>query len=103
MRILTNIVIVQNLQVDCGLTFKATVCDFSLFILIVDEDLKKTKVRAKTVDSLEHEISVTRKKSNTYTYSLQMYNCLTFLGFLKFLGRRVNSNDGIAINMRITS
>ena len=38
--------------------------------LIVDEDLNKTKVRAKIVDSLEHEISVTRKKSNTYTYGL---------------------------------
>ena len=49
--------------------------------LTVDEDLKKTKVRAKIVDSPEDEISVTRKKSNTY--SLQMYNCPTFLGFLK--------------------
>ena len=51
--------------------------------LTVDEDLSKTKVRAKLVDSLEDEISVSRKKSNTYTYSLQMYNCPTFLGFLK--------------------
>lgn len=55
--------------------------------LTVDEDLKKTKVRAKMVDSLEHEISVTRKKSNTYTYGLYMYNCPTFLDFLKVPGR----------------
>ena len=55
--------------------------------LTVDEDLNKTKVRATIVDSLEHEISVTRKKSNTCTYSLQMYNCPTFLGFLKVPGR----------------
>ena len=38
--------------------------------LTVDEDLNKTKVRAKIVDSLEHEISVTRKKSNSYTYGV---------------------------------
>lgn len=39
--------------------------------LTVDEDLKKkTKVRAKIDDSVEHEISVSRKKSNTCTYGL---------------------------------